>query len=155
MTKTNAIRLLEQAKVPYDTINYEYDENDLSLSHIAEMNGLQTDRIYKTLVTITSDDEIVVVLVGGTKGFVPKKLAALLGCKKVDMLPLAQLQATTGYIRGGCCPLGMKKKFRTLIDQTAINETHIYVNAGQRGLLFGCAPDALLELCGAEYADIC
>ena len=154
MSKTNAIRLLEQYNLAYDTLEYEYDENDLSLDKIAADNGLALASIFKTLVTVSSAGEVLIAVIAGNHSLSNKKFAALVGEKKIDLAPVKDLQALTGYIRGGCSPVGMKKKFRTFIDETAETMDWLYVNAGKRGLLFGCKPDDLCLACEGVYADI-
>ena len=154
MQKTNAIREIERLKIAHDTVQYEYNEDDLSVEKIAADNKLKLSAIFKTLVCIAQDDEIIVALVGGNARLSNKKLAIVADKKKIDLAPMQNLLALTGYIRGGCSPLGMKKRFRVFIDIAAQTEEWIFVNAGRRGLLFGCSPDDLLKAAGATWADI-
>ena len=154
MTKTNAMRLLDSAGIEYGTVTYEVDESDLSGVHAAEMLGLDPDCMFKTLVC--RDDK------GGYEVFVIpvayeldlKKCAVAAGVKRVEMIHVKELLPLTGYIRGGCSPVGMKKKFPTYIDETATLWDKIYVSAGQRGLQLHVAPDELARYVEAEYAGL-
>ena len=154
MTKTNAMRLLDSAGIEYGTVTYEVDESDLSGVHAAEMLGLDPDCMFKTLVC--RDDK------GGYEVFVIpvayeldlKKCAVAAGVKRVEMIHVKELLPLTGYIRGGCSPVGMKKKFPTYIDETAALWDKIYVSAGQRGLQLHVAPDELARYVEAEYAGL-
>ena len=155
MSKPNAIRLLEQAGIKYDTVEYEYDPENLSLDKIAADNGLDIERIFKTLVISTNAGEVLIAVVAGNHSLANKKLAALAGAKKADLVPIPELPNLTGYVRGGCSPIGTKKKFRVFIDETAQFFDWVYVNAGKRGLLFGCSPDDLCAISEGAFADIC
>ncbi len=154
MTKTNAMRLLDSAGIEYGTVTYEVDESDLSGVHAAEMLGLDPDCMFKTLVC--RDDK------GGYEVFVIpvayeldlKKCAVAAGVKRVEMIHVKELLPLTGYIRGGCSPVGMKKKFPTYIDETAALWDKIYVSAGQRGLQLRVAPDELARYVEAEYTGL-
>ena len=154
MTKTNAMRLLDSAGIEYGTVTYEVDESDLSGVHAAEMLGLDPDCMFKTLVC--RDDK------GGYEVFVIpvayeldlKKCAVAAGVKRVEMIHVKELLPLTGYIRGGCSPVGMKKKFPTYIDETAALWDKIYVSAGQRGLQLHVAPDELARYVEAKYAGL-
>ncbi|WP_027001770.1 Cys-tRNA(Pro) deacylase [Hugenholtzia roseola] len=152
--KTNALRLLEQKKIAYQVVEYQYDTENLDVAKIALDNALPLAHIFKTLVTISPTGEIMVALVGGDKQLSKKKLAQQAGHKKIELLPLKDLLPQTGYQRGGCSPLGMKKKFRTFIDKAGLELSQIYVNAGKRGLLFSIAPQTLAELTAAIWAEI-
>ena len=154
MTKTNAMRLLENAGIPFETGEYEVDESDLSGTHAAEVLGLDPDCMFKTLVC--RDDR------GGYQVFcIPvayeldlKKCAAAAGVKRCEMIHVKELLPLTGYIRGGCSPVGMKKKFPTFIDETAVLCEKIYVSAGQRGLQLIVNPEALRSFLDAKFADL-
>ncbi len=154
MTKTNAMRLLETAGIPYETAEYEVDEDDLSGVHAANVLGLDPDNIFKTLVC--RDDK------GGYQVFcIPvayeldlKKCAVVAGVKRVEMIHVKELLPLTGYIRGGCSPIGMKKKFPTYIDETAILYDVIYVSAGMRGHFLKLNPEALGAFVEAGFADL-
>ncbi|MBQ3954900.1 MAG: Cys-tRNA(Pro) deacylase [Clostridia bacterium] len=154
MTKTNAMRLLENAGIPFETGEYEVDESDLSGVHAAKVLGLDPDCMFKTLVC--RDDR------GGYQVFcIPvayeldlKKCAAAAGVKRCEMIHVKELLPLTGYIRGGCSPVGMKKKFPTCIDETAVLCEKIYVSAGQRGLQLILNPEALRSFLCAKFADL-
>ena len=154
MTKTNAMRLLENAGIPFETGEYEVDESDLSGVHAAKVLGLDPDCMFKTLVC--RDDR------GGYQVFcIPvayeldlKKCAAAAGVKRCEMIHVKELLPLTGYIRGGCSPVGMKKKFPTCIDETAVLSEKIYVSAGQRGFQLIVNPEALRSFLCAKFADL-
>ncbi len=154
MTKTNAMRLLENAGIPFETGEYEVDESDLSGVHAAKVLGLDPDCMFKTLVC--RDDR------GGYQVFcIPvayeldlKKCAAAAGVKRCEMIHVKELLPLTGYIRGGCSPVGMKKKFPTCIDETAVLCEKISVSAGQRGLQLFVNPEALRSFLDAKFADL-
>jgi Cys-tRNA(Pro)/Cys-tRNA(Cys) deacylase len=154
MTKTNVTRFLEQQGIEYDTVVYMYDEDDLSLDKIAQDNGLEVACIFKTLVTQGSSGAVYVAVIAGNNSLSNKKFASLVGEKKIDLVSVKDLQNLTGYIRGGCSPLGMKKKYPVWIDETAVLLDWLYVNAGKRGLLFGCKPEDLLHVTQGNFADI-
>jgi len=154
MTKTNAMRILENAGIEIETVSYEVDENDLSGTHIANMLGVDPDCVFKTLVC--HDDH------GGHHVFcIPvayeldlKKCAIAAGVKRIEMIPMKDLLPLTGYIRGGCSPVGMKKPFPTFFDETAILFDKIYLSAGMRGLQIHVSPEQLAEFIGAKFADL-
>ena len=144
MTKTNAMRLLEQHKIAYETAEYEYDENNLSGVHAAECIGLPAEQVFKTLVARGDKTGILVFCIPVNAELDLKKAAAISGNKKVEMTHVKELLALTGYIRGGCSPIGMKKKYPTYIDETAILFDKIAVSAGIRGQQILIAPESLL-----------
>lgn len=154
MKKTNAIRLLERKKIAFDTVEYTYHSENLSVELIAEENGLSLPEIYKTLVLKGDKTGILVALVAGDKTISLKTLAAVSGNKKIAMVAVKDLQKHTGYIRGGCSPIGMKKQFPVYISEEAQHLEKMYVNAGVRGVLVGVKPQELLEAAGAEWAAI-
>ena len=153
-TKTNAMRLLDQAKIPYQTAEYEVDESDLSGVHLAETLGIDVSRVFKTLVTRGERKGIHVFVIPAAKELDLKKCAVLAGDKRVDMIAVKELLPLTGYIRGGCSPIGMKKKFPTHIDEVALTFDEIYVSAGQRGAQLILAPRSLADYVGAEFGDL-
>ena len=154
MKKTNAIRLLEQKKIAFDTVEYTYNSENLSVELIAEENDLSLPEIYKTLVLKGDKTGIIVALVAGDKTVSLKKLAAVSGNKKIAMVAVKDLQKNTGYIRGGCSPIGMKKQFPIYVSEEAQYLGKMYVNAGVRGILVGLKPQKLLEAANAEWAVI-
>ena len=153
--KTNAMRMLEAAQVDYVSMSYEVDESDFSGVHAAAMLGLEPEVVFKTLVCKAHSGGHVVCCIPVAEELDLKKAARAAGEKSLEMLPLRDLLPTTGYIRGGCSPLGMKKAFPTLIDETAILFDQIGVSAGERGVQMMLAPDDLVAVLGAQYADLC
>ena len=133
MTKTNAMRLLDQAKISYQALEYEWDEEHLGGEHAAEQVGLPAEQVFKTLVARGDKKGILVFCIPVNAELNLKKAAIAVGDKKVEMIPVKELLGLTGYIRGGCSPIGMKKKYPTYIDETAILFDNIAVSAGTRG----------------------
>lgn len=154
MVKTNAMRLLDQAKIPYEALEYEVDEGDLSGVHVAETSGLEVDRVFKTLVARTEPGGIHVFCIPSGEELDLKKAAARTKNKRVEMIHMKELLGLTGYIRGGCSPIGMKKKYPTFIDETAILYDTIYVSGGQRGCQIEINPELLAEFAEAEFLDL-
>ena len=154
MTKTNVMRLLDAAKIAYETVEYEVDENDLSGAHIVAQTGLDKDTVFKTLVFSGDKNGFGVCCIPVCEELDLKKAAKIFGEKKIEMLHVKDLLKTTGYIRGGCSPVGMKKQFKTVIDETAQLFDKIYVSGGQRGVTLGVDPQALCAYIGAEFADV-
>lgn len=154
IVKTNAIRMVEQKKIPYTEHEYEWDENHLSASSVAEQLPESQSGIFKTLVAVGNVTGPLVAVIPGEAELNLKKLAKVSGNKKVEMLHLKDLEATTGYIRGGCSPIGMKKLFPTYLDQIAENYDQIIVSAGRRGLQMELAPQDICALTSGQFADI-
>ncbi len=154
MTKTNVMRLLDAAKIAYETVEYEVDESDLSGAHIVAQTGLDKDTVFKTLVFSGDKNGFGVCCIPVCEELDLKKAAKIFGEKKIEMLHVKDLLKTTGYIRGGCSPVGMKKQFKTVIDETALLFDKIYVSGGQRGVTLGVDPQALCDYIGAEFADV-
>ena len=154
IAKTNAARLLDAAAIEYELIPYEVDETDLGAQHIADQLGENIDQVFKTLILEGDKTGHLVCVIPGAEEVDLKKAARVSGNKKVDLIPMKELLPTTGYIRGGCSPVGMKKPFPTFIDETCILYDYIYVSAGVRGLQFKIDPQALVEFVGAETVDL-
>ena len=154
MTKTNAMRLLDQAKVPYELQTYPFDEADLSGLHAAEALGMPPAQIFKTLVTRGERQGIQVFCIPVDANLDLKKAARAVGEKAVEMLPVKELLKTTGYIRGGCSPLGMKKAYPTVIDSHAREWETIVVSAGRIGWQMELSPERLREASGASFGDL-
>lgn len=154
MIKTNVMRLLDQAGIAYKAIEYEVDENNLGGEHVAELIAMPPEQVFKTLVTKGEKKGIVVFCIPVNLELNLKKAAAVLGDKKIELLPVKELLATTGYIRGGCSPIGMKKKFPTYMDETAILFEEITVSAGVRGCQLCIPREALVNYIEAELCDI-
>lgn len=154
--KTNAARLLDRAGIKYSLIPYSVDENDLAATHVAESLGEPIERVFKTLVLKGDKSGYVVCVVPGDKEVDLKSLAKSSGNKKVEMIPMKELLPVTGYIRGGCSPVGMKKKFPTYIDSSATQFESIFVSAGVRGLQIEVSPADLVSFTSAvlgEFAE--
>jgi len=155
MTKTNAMRRLDAAKIPYSTVSYEVDESDLSGVHTAAELGLSDPGcMFKTLVTKGSRGGYFVFCIPVAKELDLKACAAACGEKSVEMIHVKDMLAVTGYIRGGCSPIGMKKQYPTYIDETALLYDEIYVSAGQRGLQLYLPPEQLIRFVGAKTAPL-
>lgn len=154
INKTNVARLLDKAKIAYELVPYEVDENDLSATHVAEQLGENVEQVFKTLVLHGDKTGYLVCVIPGADEVDLKKAAKVSGNKKCEMLPMKELLPVTGYIRGGCSPIGMKKHFPTYIHQTANTFSHIYVSAGQRGLQVRLAPADLIRESRAEEANL-
>ena len=154
MTKTNAMRLLEAAKTPFEVMEYEVDENNLSGVSTAKKTGKDPSQIFKTLVFSGEKQGYGVCCIPACEELDLKKTAKAFGEKKVEMLHVKDLLKVTGYIRGGCSPVGMKKQFPTVIDETASLFDKIYVSAGVRGIMLGIEPNALAEYVGAKLLDV-
>lgn len=148
------MRLLDAAKIEYEVLEYPVDESDLSGESIARKTGKDHTQVFKTLVFSGEKNGFGVCCIPACDELELKKVAKAFGEKKVEMLHVKDLLKTTGYIRGGCSPIGMKKQFRTVIDETAILFDKIYVSAGIRGAMIGLEPNALAEYVGAEFIDV-
>lgn len=152
--KTNAARLLDRAGISYELVPYPVDENNLAATHIADTLGEDIAAVYKTLVLTGDKTGHIVCVVQGDREVDLKKAARASGNKKVEMIPMKELLPTTGYIRGGCTALGMKKKFPVYIAREALDLPFIYVSAGQRGLQIKVAPADWIRITEATAADI-
>ena len=152
--KTNAARLLDKAGVSYKLIPYEFDENDLAAQHVADSLGQDIARVFKTLVLHGDRTGHVVCVVPGNAEVDLKALAKASGNKKVEMILMKDLLSVTGYIRGGCSPVGMKKRFPTYFHTTALDFETIYVSAGVRGLQIEIAPADLIGFVEATVAPV-
>ena len=152
--KTNAMRALDHAGVVYRAVAYKTTEDDLSGGHVASLIGMPEEQVFKTLVTTGDRTGICVFCIPVCCELDLKKAATVSGNRKIEMLPLRDLLATTGYVRGGCSPVGMKKKFPLWIDETAILFREISVSAGIRGCQVILAPPALIDLVTAELGDV-
>lgn len=152
--KTNVMRLLDAAGITYRTQEYEVDEKDLSGVHVAESIGEDVDTVYKTLVLRGEKTGFLVCCIPVAEELDLKKAAKAAGDKKVEMLPMKELLPVTGYIRGGCSPVGMKKKFPTYIEESAVLFDEIAVSAGVRGAQIIVDPEDLRRYTGAAFADL-
>ena len=154
IAKTNAARLLDRAKIHYELIPYTVDPDNLAAEHEAEELGEDINCVFKTLVLHGDKCGYFVCVLPGNMEVDLKKAAKAAGAKKAEMIPMKELLPLTGYIRGGCSPVGMKKPFPTYFHSTAVGYPFIYVSAGQRGLQFKVAPSDLIAYCSGEVADI-
>ena len=154
MIITNVMRLLKQAGIPFETDHYEVDESDLSGVHAAQALGVDPDCVFKTLVACGEKHGHHVFGIPVAQELDLKKCAQVAGEKKIELIPVKSLLPLTGYVRGGCSPMGMKKKFPTTLDETAILFEKIYVSAGQRGVQVIVDPERLAQYVGADFADV-
>ena len=154
MTKTNAMRILDASKIPYEPYEYPVDENNLTGVHIAEQVGLDKDIVFKTITARGDKNGIVVFCIPCAYELDLKKCARVTGDKRIELLPVKELLANTGYIRGGCSPIGMKKQYPTFIDETCLLWDKITVSAGIRGCQLLIEVQKLLSLVNAITADL-
>ena len=154
MIKTNAVRLLESQGINIKTRDYIVDENDLSGEHVAEQLGIPAEQVFKTLVRKGENNGYFVCCIPSNFEVDLKKAARAINDKKADMIHVKDLQRITGYIRGGCSPIGMKKIFPTFIDETALLFDEICVSAGVRGTMIIIAPQDLIEYTNAVLFDL-
>ena len=152
INKTNAARLLDKAKIAYELIPYEVDENDLSAIHVADSLGENIEQVFKTLVLHGDKNGHFVCVIPGEHEVDLKLAAKASGNKKCDLIPMKELLPLTGYIRGGCTPIGMKKPFPTYIHESSLNNPYIYISAGQRGLQLKLDPNDLIK---EVHAEVC
>lgn len=150
--KTNAARLLDKAGIEYELVPYAVDENDLAATHIAEQLGEPIEQVFKTLVLEGDRTGHFVCVIPGNAEVDLKAAAKVSGNKKCDLIPVKELLPLTGYIRGGCSPVGMKKQFPTYFHESVLGYDYVYVSAGMRGLQFKIAPEALLKYVRAVTA---
>ena len=153
-TKTNAARLLDQLKIPYELRAYEVDPNDLTAISVARKIGLPPEQVFKTLVTVTSDKEHLFAIIPGDSELDLKKLAQAAGTRKAELASLKEVEPLTGYIRGGVTVLAAKKPFRPFADETIELFDIISVSAGQRGLQLLLTPADYLRATAATLADL-
>ena len=154
-SKTNAVRLVEQAKIPCREAEYEFDENDLNGLHAAEGIGMPPEQVCKTRVARGERTGINVFCIPVCFELDLKKAAKAAGDKNMELIHVKELLGLTGYIRGGCSPVGMKKKYPTYIDETCQLYDEIAVSAGARGHQMIVPPEPLAALVDAEFADLC
>jgi Cys-tRNA(Pro)/Cys-tRNA(Cys) deacylase len=154
MTKTNAARLLDAKGIPYELIGYEVDESDLTASTVASKLGQNVEQVFKTLVLLGDKTGTFVAVIPGNEELDLKKMAKVSGNKSVAMVPMKDILGLTGYVRGGCSPLGMKKKYPVFFHESCLLFDFIFVSAGTRGLQLKLAPDLLIDITGGEVADL-
>lgn len=154
INKTNAVRLLDRAKIGYELVPYEVDEHNLAAIHVAEQLGEDIAQVFKTLVLRGDKSGIFVCVVPGDAEVNLKLAARASGNKSAEMIHMKELLPTTGYIRGGCSPIGMKKPFPTFIHSTCMDYEYIYISAGIRGLQIRIAPGDLVGYIGAVVTEL-
>lgn len=152
--KTNAARILDNLGIDYEIKTYEVDENDLSAVHVAETAGLDINSVFKTLVTRGDKTGVIMAVIGGAEEIDLKALAKASGNKSVEMIALKELLPLTGYIRGGCSPLGAKKNYPVYLDSDALTQEKISISAGQRGMQLVLKPQDLVTAANAKVADL-
>jgi len=153
-SKTNAVRLVEQANISCRELFYAFDENDLNGNHAAQAIGMPSEQVFKTLVARGIRTGINIFCIPVCCELDLKKAAKAAGDKNMELIPVKELLALTGYIRGGCSPVGMKKKYPTFLDETCILWEEIAVSAGERGHQMVLPPDSLIQVTDAKLADI-
>ena len=154
LKKTNAARILDKLGIAYEIKTYEVDENDLSAVHVAEMAGLDIATVFKTLVTRGDKTGVIMAVINGNDEINLKHLAKASGNKSVEMIALKELLPLTGYVRGGCSPLGAKKDYPVYIDSHALNHEKISISAGVRGMQLVLSPNDLVKATNATVADL-
>lgn len=154
MKKTNAMRELDKNKIAYNYREYEVDENDLSAIAVSLKTGQDITKIFKTLILLTEKKEMIVACIPGADNLDLKKLAKLAEVKKVEMLELKELFNMTGYIRGGCSPIGIKKRHKSFIDSSVLSKDIIMISAGVRGLQILITPQDLIGYLNMTVGDI-
>lgn len=152
--KTNAVRHLDKENIEYQLIPYEVDESDLSAVHVAEQLKEPVEQVFKTLVVEGNKTGNFVCIIPGAEELDLKKAASVSGNKNCNMIPLKDLLGVTGYIRGACSPIGMKKHFPTYIHSSCLDFDYIYISAGKRGLQIQIAPQNLVALVDISVADL-
>lgn len=152
--KTNAVRILDNEKVPYVLMEYAIDDGLVDGVSVAGKTGTSSELVYKTLVSRASVNELFVFLIPVREELDLKKAAKAAGVKKLEMLPLKDLTKETGYVRGGCSAVGMKKQYPTVLDTTAMNFEAIVVSAGKPGLQMKVSPQDLARVVGATFCDL-
>lgn len=154
VNKTNAARLLDKAKIDYELVPYEVDDNNLAAVHVAEQLGENIGQVFKTLVLKGDKTGFFVCVIPGDREVDLKIAAKVSGNKKADLIPVKELLSTTGYIRGGCSPIGMKKEFPTYIHASCLIFDYIYISAGIRGLQIKISPSDLIRITQAKTIRI-
>jgi Cys-tRNA(Pro)/Cys-tRNA(Cys) deacylase len=154
MNKTNAARLLDSSGISYELISYDVDESDLSASSVAAKLRQDASQVFKTLVLRGDKTGVFICIIPGNMELDLKKASKVSGNKNAAMVQMKEILELTGYIRGGCSPVGMKKKYSTYIDESCILYDHIFVSAGIRGLQLKISPDDLILVTGSEICSL-
>jgi Cys-tRNA(Pro)/Cys-tRNA(Cys) deacylase len=155
MSKTNAVRIIESHNIPFSIATYEVDENDLSGINAAEKINADPDTVFKTLVSADEKNNIIIFSIPVTQELDLKKAARASGRKKIELIKVKDIFSVTGYQRGGCSPVGMKKNYPFFIDETSLLADQIFISAGKRGMQIRINPDDLLKITGGTAADLC
>lgn len=148
------MRILEKLGIPYGIATYEWSEDHLDAIHASEMAGLDPDTVFKTIVMRNTERAVFVFCIPAAFSVNPKKARQLTGSHELTLVKLDELQSVTGYIRGGCSPIGMKKQFPTFIEEVALVQEKIYVSAGLRGVQLCLSPQDLQRATDAAFADL-
>ena len=154
INKTNVARLLDAAKIPYELIPYVVDESDLGAQHSADQLNEDINQVFKTLVLRGDRNGLFVCVIPGNCEVNLKYAAKVSGNKSAEMIAMKELLPLTGYIRGGCCPIGKKKPYPTFFHSTATDFSYIYVSAGVRGLQLKIKPQQLIDYVGATITEL-
>jgi len=152
--KTNAVRILDSKNISHSTIEYEFKEEEIDAISVAKKIGADAEKVFKTLVARNEKNDLLVFVIPGSFELNLKKAALVSFNKKIELIAVKELQPLTGYIRGGCSPIGMKKLFPTFIDETAQLHENIFVSAGMRGMQINISPINLAGVIGAQFADL-
>ncbi|MCD8021159.1 MAG: Cys-tRNA(Pro) deacylase [Clostridiales bacterium] len=153
--KTNVMRILEKEKVAYEARFYPHGKEAVDGLTVAKLTGQNPEQVFKTLVTVSNKNEYFVFVIPLASELDMKKAARSVGAKSVEMIHVKDINKVTGYIRGGCSPVGMKKPYRTTFHATAQEQPQIMVSAGKIGTQIACAPDDLVRITKGQYADVC
>lgn len=154
IAKTNAARLLDRLGIPYTLHQVPVDESDLSATTVAARLGAEPARVFKTLVARVDGPGVVMACIPADAELSPKALARAAGGRHAALVPLAEVKPLTGYVRGGCSPLGAKKAWPVFMDESALLRERIFISAGQRGVQLELAPQDAARACGARFADL-
>lgn len=154
MKKTNALRILDSFKIEYECLEYIFKENEIDALSVAEKIGQEPGLVFKTLVAVSAGKEYFVFVIPGNSELDLKQAAKLTNSKKIDLIPVKELTALTGYIRGGCSPIGMKKQFPTYIDKSAELHKEIFISAGIRGMQIKVPVEGLLRVTNARLVEL-
>lgn len=153
MKKTNAMRILESLDIAYEVIEYSWDDEHLDAVHASQEAGLSSEQVFKTIIMKNTNNEVFVFCLPASCSISMKKARSLTGSKDIDLLKTQDLLALTGYVRGGCSPIGMRRRFPTYVEEVALLEEHIYVSAGLRGYQLKISPMDLIRATEATFAD--
>ena len=154
-TKTNVMRILEKENINYEAKFYPHGKEAVDGVTVAELTGQDPDQVFKTLVTVSNKKEYFVFVIPVARELDLKKAAKAVGAKSVEMIHMKDINKVTGYIRGGCSPVGMKKAYRTTYHESAKEQPVIMVSGGKIGTQVACAPDDLVKITDGQYADVC